>query len=45
MVSPSAAFWSSRSVLKTGGWLTLVTVQVNESVAVRLPSETVMTVL
>jgi hypothetical protein len=44
-VSPSASVRLPKSVLKTGGWLTLVTVQVNESVAVRLPSETVMTVL
>ena len=34
-VSPSAALWSVMSVLKTGAWLVLVTVQVKLSVSVR----------
>ena len=33
-MSPSASVWSAMSVLKTGAWLVLVTVQVKVSVSV-----------
>ena len=45
MTAPSASVRSVNSVLKTGGWLVLVTVQVKLSVSVSVPSVTVMTVL
>ncbi len=44
-MSPSASDWSVRSVLKTGAWFVLVTVQVNVSVSVSGPSLTVMVTL
>ena len=44
-VTPSASVRSVRSVEKTGAALTLVTVQVNASVSVSVPSDTVIVTL